>query len=511
MGKEHIHARVSFCTNSFVHLLIEKLRLFLVSTMNTRLQQLDSSLPPVKNLYIFLDARSTPVPQPVLVSPVLLNDLAPDADALTTYIRKTMPTIHHEASQLCQAQRDFIVDQVQRFVSAWPCPVDPSHNLILKDLAINCPSCGTLTNLNNFEAMVISGEQSLFGSVFKTENNTHRTDLPLDQVTSTRPDWPPPRSSPPYQLDPGRVRMETNLPFAKRLRSSRWNSRYSTLLSMVRAYQRDFPNNDILFLTKRVSNKGRKIEYFPDIPHHELLEQVDLQQLQNLYCLLRGVGLFPQLSARPANTPTKNETNRRMPIVSKAEELVKFFGGTIYILVVTRSKGLSTVTPHEYCFTGRGDGNAVCITAPNDELQEFISALGDVEAEMKDRTVCDGPTREQLQADAGPADGDVEVEMHEMIVADYSAREQLHADATPWDAHEDLALLDGILDGFLSEGDTRALLDGILDSFLSEGDTRTCPSSPGRAPPHDVTHPDEEISWSELLSLLEEDPLHWPC
>lgn len=75
MGKEHIHARVSFCTNSFVHLLIEKLRLFLVSTMNTRLQQLDSSLPPVKNLYIFLDARSTPVPQPVLVSPVLLNGI----------------------------------------------------------------------------------------------------------------------------------------------------------------------------------------------------------------------------------------------------------------------------------------------------------------------------------------------------------------------------------------------------------------------------------------------------
>lgn len=90
--------------------------------------------------------------------------------------------------------------------------------------------------------------------------------------------------------------------------------------------------------------------------------------------------------------------------------------------------------------------------------------------------------------------GDVEVEMHEMIVADYSAREPLQADAAQWDAHEDLALL-----------------DGILDSFLSEGDTRTCPSSPGRAPPHDVTHPDEEISWSELLSLLEEDPLHWPC
>jgi hypothetical protein len=59
---------------------------------------------------------------------------------------------------------------------------------------------------------------------------------------------------------------------------------------------------------------------------------VDVQQLQNLYCLLRGVGFFPQLAARQANCTTKNETNRRMPIVSKAEELVKFFAGTIYIL-----------------------------------------------------------------------------------------------------------------------------------------------------------------------------------
>jgi hypothetical protein len=73
MGKEHIHARVCFRTNSFVHLVIEKVRLFLVATMNTRLKQLDSQLPAIKNLYIFLDARSSPTSLPTLVSPILAN------------------------------------------------------------------------------------------------------------------------------------------------------------------------------------------------------------------------------------------------------------------------------------------------------------------------------------------------------------------------------------------------------------------------------------------------------
>lgn len=71
MGKEHIHVWVSFCTNSFVHLIIKKLCLFLISMMNTWLQQLDSSLPPIRNLYIYLDAQSTPTAPSALVSSIL--------------------------------------------------------------------------------------------------------------------------------------------------------------------------------------------------------------------------------------------------------------------------------------------------------------------------------------------------------------------------------------------------------------------------------------------------------